>query len=222
MIISVLISIVIAIVVGVNVMPLIFETVNEATAEGAIEEGSTIAALAGILPYIFVAVIIIGAVAFIGSDRSSSGEERRETIIRFIKNPKEVILRIERSSKKWEKYLNNLDALLGIKTVEATSKYRMPFGYGTLDGLLLTKDKELYIDSLDYDWYLEDKSAYEDVFKIVGLHKSNAEENKVYLLGVSGMERVPFLTQMSAEKYLEASCESLIRDSRAKEEVLVA
>lgn len=217
MLVGTLIAIMIVIVVGVNLIPTITNSITDATAEGIVEEGSAIAGIMDVLPYIFVAIILLGAVAFIGFNgvggRRDKSESVGETIVSIIKNPKELILRIERSSKKWEQYLNNLDALLGIQTVEAAH---------TLNGLQLSKDKVLSIDSKNYDWYLEDKSAYEDVFKVIGLHKSNAEENKVYLLGVSGMGRVPFLRRMETNRYLEASCETLIRDSRVKEEVLVA
>ena len=50
----------ISIVVGVSLVPVILETTAE------ISSPTGLAALVGVLPYVFVAVILLGAVAWIG------------------------------------------------------------------------------------------------------------------------------------------------------------
>jgi len=50
----------ISIVVGVSLVPVILETT------AAITSPTGLAALVGVLPYVFVAVILLGAVAWIG------------------------------------------------------------------------------------------------------------------------------------------------------------
>ena len=60
MLVAVLIGIMISIVVGVSLVPVILEVTDE------ISSPSGLAALVGVLPYVFVAVILLGAVAWIG------------------------------------------------------------------------------------------------------------------------------------------------------------
>lgn len=60
MLVAVLIGIMISIVVGVSLVPVILETT------AAIITPAGLAALVGVLPYVFVAVILLGAVAWIG------------------------------------------------------------------------------------------------------------------------------------------------------------
>jgi len=66
---AVLIGIMISIVVGVSLVPVILQStaVGTSTTPGpmyGVDAG--LAALVGVLPYIFVAVILLGAVAWIG------------------------------------------------------------------------------------------------------------------------------------------------------------
>ena len=60
MLVAVLIGIMISIVVGVSLVPVILEVTT------AITSPPGLAALIGVLPYVFVAVILLGAVAWIG------------------------------------------------------------------------------------------------------------------------------------------------------------
>lgn len=60
MLVAVLIGIMISIVVGVSLVPTILATTDTVTSP------SGLAALVGVLPYVFVAVILLGAVAWIG------------------------------------------------------------------------------------------------------------------------------------------------------------
>ena len=63
MMVATLIGIMISIIVGVALIPTMLESV-----EGAEEDlGSGASALVGVLPYIFVAVILLGAIAWIGA-----------------------------------------------------------------------------------------------------------------------------------------------------------
>jgi len=197
-----LIGVMIAVVVGVNLIGPIMEVANNITQEEGVSPA--VSSLVGILPFIFVVVIILGAVAWIGGGIGGSTEEkeeRREKVKSFFKNPREVILRIEKKSKKWSPYINNLDDLLGIKTIndlKAGSEY----------GLSLNEERELYIHP-SYDWYVADKHPDKDIFKIVGLHKEDANFNKVYLLGVNKESNVPFLVEVPPSR-LEVSCKSCL------------
>ena len=202
MLVSALIAImiaIIAIVVGVNLLPVITDSITSVTnSTGGEPLSPALSGLLGALPYVFVAVILLGVVAwlggFVGGDKEEK-EARQEKVKAFFKNPREVILRIENSSKNWKQYINNLDDLLGIKTMVGDS---IP------NGLLLNADKELWIDSA-YHWYIADKYPDQDIFKVVGLSKEDASENKVYILGISKDSHKAFLTKVPTE-YLEASC----------------
>lgn len=123
------------------------------------------------------------------------------------RNPRELILRIEKSSQKWAEYHNNLEGLLGIKTVDYT-------GDGII-GLDLDVHGMLYI-SRGYDWYIADKMPDEDIFKIVGLHKKDASKNLVYLLGKNKETGQPFLTSISSA-HLEDSIEKCMDAKKENE-----
>jgi hypothetical protein len=194
----------IATIVGVSLIP----TIMDSTKTIVEEEGadSAISSLVSILPYIFVAIVLLGTVAWLGGGIGGSTEEkeeRREKVKEFFKNPKEVILRIENSSRNWEKYTNNLDKLLNIVTKLSTYIPK---------GLLLSKDllpdgrRELWIDT-GYDWYIADKCPGQDIFKIVGLNKKDSRLNVVYVLGV-GEDSNTFLKEVPTDRFLEASCKS--------------
>jgi len=60
MLVAVLIGIMISIVVGVSLLPVILSVT------AAITTPAGLSALVGVLPYVFVAVILLGAVAWIG------------------------------------------------------------------------------------------------------------------------------------------------------------
>lgn len=60
MLVAVLIGIMISIVVGISLVPTILATTATITSP------TGLAALVGVLPYVFVAVILLGAVAWIG------------------------------------------------------------------------------------------------------------------------------------------------------------
>lgn len=199
MVIGVVIAIMIAIVVGVNLIPIITGVVENAT-EGA---STTVSSLIGILPYIFVAVILLGAVAWIGGiGTTDRGTDRREKIkeftIRLVRNPKSLIVSIKRASSSWTQYTNNLDELLGIKTVVASEN-------NAVEALLLNSDRQLFINEKDYDWYITDKNPNQDMFKVVGLHKEDSAQNKVYLLGRNITTNTPYLVEAPIG-YLEATC----------------
>jgi len=67
MLVGVLISIMISIVVGVNLIPTIITSINTARAQAAAVEGfSGLGGLMEVLAYVYIAVILLGAVAWIG------------------------------------------------------------------------------------------------------------------------------------------------------------
>jgi len=140
-----------------------------------------------------------------GFGAGEGGTERRKKVVAAVKalknprelilqNPRELILRFEKSSRAWNEYLNNLDELLGIRTVSATENS----GFG-----LSLQGSELQIDE-GYHWFMADKAQDQDIFKIVGLHKKDAEQNCVYLLGKNNESSQPFLIKLP-NPYLDAA-----------------
>jgi hypothetical protein len=95
-------------------------------------------------------------------------------------------------------YINNLDKLLGIKTINVcksiggirfntecktflcTDCKQNPYYTKELD--LNSKTKKLYINDRDFDWYIIDKNKDKDLFEILGI-KKNVKEEVVYSLG---------------------------------------
>ena len=216
-----LIGVMIAIVVGVSLISPVQEVAQQATSPTtdaitgvvtpAVATGAT-ASLLGILPIIFVAVIILGAISWIGF-AGEGGTARRNKVmaaVKALKNPKELMLRFEKSSRAWAEYLNNLDELLGIRTVRAKENS----GFG-----LRLQGSELWIDE-GYHWFMADKAQDQDVFKIVGLHKKDAEQNCVYLLGKNNESSQPFLIKLP-NPYLDAAykCSDCITWAKSTSEV---
>lgn len=65
MLVAVLIGIMISIVVGVSLVPTILDTIGTITTTSYPDAGGLISLL-NVLPFVFVAVILLGAVAWIG------------------------------------------------------------------------------------------------------------------------------------------------------------
>lgn len=65
MLVAVLIGIMISIVVGVSLVPVILTTTS-AIGASSLSAPAGLVSLVGVLPYVFVAVILLGAVAWIG------------------------------------------------------------------------------------------------------------------------------------------------------------
>lgn len=189
-----LIGIMITIVVGVYLIPIITDSVKTAqdTAQASGQAG--VSGLSSVLSYVLVAVILVGAVAWPGGHGGEGG--RREVTARMETNSKSLIARLGRASDRLGEYINNLDTILSIKTVNDLNGR----GYG----LSLT-DGKLNIcggDSI-WDWYLVDKHPELPMFKIVGLHKTDASKNLVYVLG-KGEE--PYLIKVPNE-HIEGKAE---------------
>lgn len=205
MIIAALIGIMIAIIVGVNLLPTITGSIKQVTEQAAAEEApitGAMATLLDVLPIVFVAMLLLGAVSWLGSrGTGSSGNDEEEGVesvaIRLVRNPKSLIIRITKASKNWSQYINNLDELLGIKTIVASED-------NMVAGFLLDKDGKLFINEENYDWYLTDKNPTQDMFKVVGLHKEDSNKNLVYLLGRNGGIDTPYLIELP-QNYLELS-----------------
>jgi hypothetical protein len=121
-------------------------------------------------------------------------ERKNESTTVVTSSQKELTLRIERESQRWSQYHNDLEGLLGIKTVDYTGN--------SVKGLELERDRVLFI-AQQWDWYITGKLLDEDVFKVVGLHKSDKGKDKVYLLGKL-LDGEPFLNELPRE-YIEKS-----------------
>ena len=209
-----LVGIMIAMVVGVSLIGSITSTTKEITdatttvtttntlgATGITTTpaySSTVSGIAGVLPIILVAVILLGAVAWIGGsegfgfsipwfhkketeDKSAVKEQARL-------NNASLRLRCVEASNSLSQYINNLDAYLGIKT------QRVKSGELSLVGSNLYISRPTEEDG-DYDWYITAKYPTEPAFKVVGLNKSNPDRNLVYTLGKNSVTGTPFLFQ---------------------------
>ena len=206
---AVLVGIMISIVVGVTLIPTIFE-VTEGLAEA--EGGGALSALVGALPFVVVAVILLGAVSWLGGSWGGSDEEkeeRKEKVIEVVRNAKSLIISIERASKSWNQYINNLDTLLGIKTVVDPNP-------SNCYGLKLTDKNELVI-SQAFDWFIADKHPDRELFKVVGLHKEDASMNVVCLLGRNGESEQPYLIPIPV-KYIKKSWGRCVKGALRDEE----
>ena len=199
-----LIGVMITIVVGVNLIGPINSTVNSITSATTttVVKGTTtttptyssaVQGIAGVLPIVMVAAIILGAVTFIGFHTTGEDKEEKteKSITVTIKtNSIKVISLVMKASNELEPYINNLDELLGIKT----------FVQG-FDGLSLIGNN-LYIPKSteqggEFDWYITAKQKDADVFKVVGLNKTDSSKNVVYALGNNG---TPFLIKVETKK----------------------
>ena len=163
---------------------------------------SAVQGLAGVLPIVLVAVLILGAVAWIGRNGFGFGggsDEKEEATVKEVKvktNGVGLVERVEKASAKLLQYQNDLEGLLGIKTGVDNHKY---FGLDLTGSTLAINDE-------DYDWYLTAKQPDENIFKVVGLHKTDASLNAVYVLGThvvigtSGPEDKAFLIKVPANR----------------------
>jgi membrane protein implicated in regulation of membrane protease activity len=142
-----------------------------------------------------------------GGNESEDGADGNEgTAIKIIKNPKSLVLIIEKASTNLGKYMNNLDSLLGVKTI-IDKKPRSEYG------LSLNEVNELYIHP-DYEWYLVDKHSTMDMFKVVGLHKENKDKNVAFVLGKK-QDGKPYLIKISTN-YGDASAYVKLNDWEEK------
>lgn len=198
-----LVGIMMAILVGVILIPVITSRIGQVTERAATESQPLpggLAAPLSILLFVFVAVLILGAVAWIsGVGASDGGSERRarvrEVAVKLVKNPKSLIISVKRASSNWIQYTNNLDEFLGVKTVVD----------GTIDSLYLDGSRRLLINEDSFDWYIADKDPSRDMFKVVGLHKEDSSKNRVYLLGRNVSTEIPYLVEVPTD-FLEAAC----------------
>lgn len=147
---------------------------------------SAVKTLSSIIPLLMVIVIILAVfkgMEDIGDDNPKSAKSR---IRKFVKNSKEFVLKIETSSRKYAKFVQNLDKLLGVKSMQ-TSNADRPL--------------ELFEDTLkisdEYDWFITDKLDGKYIFKVIGLHKKDTSENVACLLGIDEENNKPKLVQIN-------------------------
>ncbi len=191
-----LIGIMITIVIGVSLIGPINETAQQIQTPAY---SNNIVSLVNILPIIFVTMIILGVVGWISCVNGTSlpsfckrkSPEGIKVTIR--RNKKELIIMLKRESKKISEYINNLDTVLSIKTINDESPKE-------LYGLSLTPNKELYINP-EFEWFITDKHPSMNMFKIAGLHKEDADKNMAYILGKDNEDK-PYLIRIPKE-YIE-------------------
>jgi uncharacterized membrane protein len=180
----------IVMVVGCYLISPVFSATEEiSTAEGV---SSGVSSLATFLPLLMIVVIILAVFkGFQGMD-----EKKKAEIVKFVKNAKSLVITIERASKNLSQYINNLDEILGIKTI-IDNKYGSEYGLSLSDG-------NLYICGGDdiWDWYITDKHPTMDIFKVVGLHKKDVTKNLLYVLGRNSEQDNAYLIKVP-EGYIE-------------------
>ncbi len=111
-------------------------------------------------------------------------------------------LAVAKNSGKLSQYYNNLDELLGVKTVVDSSEKTL--------GLKLRKDNTLLIDDR-FDWYIYDKDPNTPVFTVVGTYhdwKSPADwkvhvPDKVLVYKLGRNDKGPFLTGVQTFETIE-------------------
>ncbi len=89
---------------------------------------------------------------------------------------KELRTKLEVASQKYSQYINNLDKLLGIKTVNGGLSWERPDDYR-----LVLYYNVLHIDKC-YDWFIVDKAEDKNVFKVVGLHKNDDTKKADFMI----------------------------------------
>ena len=179
----------IAIVVGVNLVPGIIDSVNKASENGTLPEGTAVSALADVLPIIFVVVIIMGAVAWIaGAPGASRTRERiRETVERIRLHGRFGWLPTTRLDREWYR-----DRAIGISgeqmlaNIGATgvfiSQLESDRDVGSEPMTIFPSEKKLWIDT-NFDWYIMEKNPDFEMYKMVGVHKKQRGLNCVYIVG---------------------------------------
>jgi hypothetical protein len=179
-----LISAMIFVYVGVNIPGITDATKevaeNVATNTATNTATSGISGMSSVLMIVFAACIIFGLVKQMTSTEEGSKKSKTKNItIKLVKNAKELVLSIKQASDNLSQYINNLDELLGIQTVNDLDND--DYGLKLEDGKLLICGDDIF-----YDWYITEKHPDMDIFKIVGLHKKDSTKNKLYLLGKIG------------------------------------
>jgi hypothetical protein len=196
-----------------GVIGIIGFTVVKSIASELVPAGATsgvMGTLINILPIVFIVVVILGMFSAIGGiggkDELGSGEKKKQLEVKIEKNGRKIILMLTKSASSLGGYINNLDTILGIKTVNNNERT-------TALHPLILQDNNLYINTYLYDWYLVDKHPDMPMFKVVGLHKTDASENVVYVVGNNDGE--PYLFQVP-NKYIEEQSQKWIEVALTK------
>jgi hypothetical protein len=142
---------------------------------------------------IFIVSVIYVSYRFFSNNVESNKKSKRIVKTKVTTKREKLIERLEEYSQQFEQYHNNLDELLGIKTRIVLARWDK----GILDdNSLVLKDGVLEISKY-YDWYIIDKHPILNIFKIVGIDKSENDDNVAYLLGEK--ENKPFLNKLDSK-----------------------
>ena len=144
-----------------------------------------------------VLVVFFAAIIFVVLGLVNVGGNSDNVTVKITKNKKDFVIRIEKASRSLGQYINNLDELLGITTVENEQT----------DGLILNERNQLNT-GLNYHWYLVDKHPDMNMFKVVGLHKEDATKNKVFILG--NYNGNPYLKEIGQEYVNEVTMQQCL------------
>jgi hypothetical protein len=186
------------------------QNIDGTTSETLVEKptySGSVKTMSALIPIFMVIILILfvfkGFSSFDGNEPTSA----KSTMRRVFRNSKEFVLRIETSSKKYAKFVQNLDKLFKLTTLEIDKPYqplelvhnRVEDAQGNFDELKISKE---------YDWFITDKHPDKYIFKVVGLHKKDEDRNVVYLLGFNNEDKAT-LVKISGLN-MEAKVEEIV------------
>lgn len=185
MLVAVVVGIIMAIVVGVSIIPTIVDAIRPEVVEETTEVVETGGTLASVLVYVFIATLLLGAVAWIAGEGTISFD----WFHRWISgrpNPKFLNQSFSYKSQFLRKDRGNLDKLLGIK-IEPVN--------GTEEEPLQLRGKTLVL-SKEFAWYLDEKHSVYTMYKLVGLHHRHRNLNSVFIVGKDIHTGQPYLLRL--------------------------
>jgi len=197
MVVAILITVMISIVVGINLIPLVNQKAIDITTGGEIPEGSAMLKLLDILPYIFIVVVILGAIAWIRGESNSISIPlfRRGTSKSDVNRFTEMADRLDVSTKQ-------LEGIVGVKIEQVTGT--------TVDPMQYFRDRKIVTVSSEFQWFVVEKHPKYPMYKVVGLHPSNRNLNCAYLFGIDSHTKDPYLLRVP-NTYLHRSVEDCAR-----------
>lgn len=177
--------------IALSLIPNMNKTISTITTPSYSSGVVSLAPVILIVSFAAIIFVVLGLVAGEGTTSDGKGNKRS------------FKLTIEMQSRKLEQYINNLDELLGIKTVDNE----------LTNGLILNERNELNIGT-KYHWYIVDKHTELNMFKVVGLHENDAILNKIYILG--NYDGKPYLKEINSEYIKEENIQRCLNAAGIK------
>lgn len=210
--IAMLIGVMIAIVIGVTFASGIVDTVANTTAQGGNPLSPAMQTMLDILPVIYVTVIILGAVAWIGG--SATGRRTARGLFESIRL--HGVFGGFRNSPFLREYFSR--RVLEISGAELMQKIGVEavlidrlFDNSVTDvePIDMQERDNWWVDT-NYDWYIVEKHPKFEMYKMVGLHKRQRGLNCVYVLGKDSHTETPYMLRCPPE-YLKQPIMECVR-----------